>query len=75
MTTLDERPADTAPTPACRLLRELLVQALPGCRPETIERLIHTVRAQSVKPGEKIYRQGAPVNGSGSSGSRPISDS
>jgi CRP-like cAMP-binding protein len=42
-------------------LRELLVPALPGCRPETIERLIQTVRARSVKPGERIYRQGDPV--------------
>lgn len=42
-------------------LRECLVIALPGCRPETIERLIQTVRARSVKPGEQIYRQGEPV--------------
>ena len=42
-------------------LREYLVLALPGCRPETIERLIQTARARSVKPGEQIYRQGEPV--------------
>jgi CRP-like cAMP-binding protein len=42
-------------------LRAYLVRALPGCRPETIERLIQTVRVRSVKPGEQIYGQGDPV--------------
>jgi CRP-like cAMP-binding protein len=34
---------------------------LPGCRPETIERLIQTARIRWVEPGEKIYRQDDPV--------------
>jgi CRP-like cAMP-binding protein len=34
---------------------------LPGCRPETIEKLIQTVEPKWVKPGEQIYRQGDPV--------------
>jgi CRP-like cAMP-binding protein len=34
---------------------------LPGCQPETIDRLLQTVRTRSVKPGEQIYRQGDPV--------------
>jgi CRP-like cAMP-binding protein len=57
----DARPDDTTPTSEVRSLRDLLVRALPGCRPETIERLIQTVRARSVKPGDQIYRQGDPV--------------
>lgn len=61
MTTLDERPTDTAPATARRLLRELLDRVLPGCRPDTIDRLVQTVRAQTLKPGERIYRQGDPV--------------
>jgi CRP-like cAMP-binding protein len=61
MTTNGRRAAETAPTSERRSLRELLVRALPGCRDETIERLIQTVRVRSVKPGEHIYRQGDPV--------------
>lgn len=61
MASHDERPANAAPTSDVRSVRELLVSALPGCRAETIERLIQTVRVRSVKPGEKIYRQGDPV--------------
>jgi hypothetical protein len=61
VTTNDRRPAETA-SPRERISwRELLVRALPGCRVETIERLIQTVRTRSVAPGEYIYRQGEPV--------------
>lgn len=61
MTIDDERPADTTPTSKSRPLRELLVGSLPGCRPETIDRLVQTVRLRSLKEGEHIYRQGEPV--------------
>ena len=44
-----------------RSLRERLTPTLPGCRPETIERLIKTAQTRTVQPGEKIYRQGDPV--------------
>lgn len=60
--TADDGPrADTALASERRLLRELLVAALPGCRDETIERLIQTARVKSVRPGEHVYRQGEPV--------------
>ena len=52
---------ETAPTPKGPAVREGLIRALPNCRTETIDRLIQTVHARSVKPGEKIYRQGDPV--------------
>lgn len=42
-------------------LHDLLTQALPDARPETVERLVRTVRTRSVRPGEQIYRQGDPV--------------
>jgi CRP-like cAMP-binding protein len=61
MTTDDRSSSDTAPVSDRRLLRELLVAALPGCRDETIERLVQTARVRSVRPGEHIYRQGEPV--------------
>ena len=61
MTTHADRPATAAPTSDVHPLHELLARALPGCRPETIERLIQTARVRSVKPGQKIYRQGDPV--------------
>jgi CRP-like cAMP-binding protein len=56
-----ERVPDLAPRPDGHSVRELLVRSLPGCRPETIERLEQTVRVRSVRPGEQIYRQGEPV--------------
>jgi CRP-like cAMP-binding protein len=43
------------------VLRELLERSLPGCRPETISRLIERVRVRTVGPGQQIYRQGDPV--------------
>ncbi len=61
MTTDDQPPADTAPTSTRGPLRELLVRALPGCRAETIDGLMHAVRTRSLKQGEHIYRQGEPV--------------
>jgi CRP-like cAMP-binding protein len=54
-------PADTARTGERRSIGQLLVLSLPGCQPETIERLIQTARRRSVKPGEQIYRQGEVV--------------
>jgi CRP-like cAMP-binding protein len=44
-----------------RSLRELLEHSLPGCRVETIGRLIQTGRVRTVQPGWQIYRQGEPV--------------
>jgi CRP-like cAMP-binding protein len=56
-----ERPLVNATTPDRQLLRDHLVRALPGSRPETIDRLIHSVRVRTVQPGQQIYRQGDPV--------------
>jgi CRP-like cAMP-binding protein len=61
VTTVEGRPTDAAPSPLHSSLRHFLDGALPGCRTETIERLVQTVRLRSVKPGEQIYRQGDPV--------------
>ena len=47
--------------PDRRSLRELLARSLPNVRPETLARLIETVRARTVQPGHPIYRQGDPV--------------
>lgn len=35
--------------------------ALPGCRDDTIDRLVETVQVRSVRPGDHLYRQGEPV--------------
>ncbi len=59
--TRDGRVAPTASMPERSPLHELLAHELPDCRPDTIERLVRTVRARSVKRGEMIYRQGEPV--------------
>jgi CRP-like cAMP-binding protein len=56
-----DRPAETRPVAERSSLRDPLVRALPGCRSETIDRLLRAVRARSLKPGEQIYRQGDPV--------------
>jgi CRP-like cAMP-binding protein len=61
VTTASQPHTDATRTPGRPSLRELLTPALPGCRPETIERLILTVQARTVQPGEQIYRQGDPV--------------
>lgn len=61
MTTTDHRPADTTPASGRPSVQDILVGALPGCRAETIERLVQTIRTRSVKEGEQIYRQGEPV--------------
>ena len=61
MTTQTERPVYTAHDPDVAAVRQVLVRALPGCRTETIERLMRTVRFRVVKPGERVYRQGEPV--------------
>jgi CRP-like cAMP-binding protein len=42
-------------------LADSLSRLLPGCRAETIERLIETARARAVQPEEHIYRQGEPA--------------
>ena len=42
-------------------LRELLVHALPACRPETIATLVDGARLWAAKPDDRIYRQGEPV--------------
>jgi CRP-like cAMP-binding protein len=61
VTTQIERPPVNAPTPERQSLHDHLVRSLPGSRPETIERLIQTVRVRTVRPGQQIYRQGDPV--------------
>jgi CRP-like cAMP-binding protein len=43
------------------LLRALLVRALPGSRPASIDQLMQTVRLRTVHPGHQIYQQGEPV--------------
>ena len=53
-------PGDGA-LPARARLREFLDRSLPASRPETVERLMETVRLRTVRPGEFIYRQGDPV--------------
>jgi CRP-like cAMP-binding protein len=60
MTAGDQR-AGAESTPPGGLLRELLVRALPGCRPETIGVLVETLRLRTLRPGDSIYRQGEPV--------------
>jgi CRP-like cAMP-binding protein len=55
------RPLGAGSTPSRHPLRELLERSLPGCRPETIARLLDTARVRTVRPGQKIYRQGDPV--------------
>ena len=47
--------------PDRRTLRALLERSLPNVRPETLARLMETVRARTVQPGSAIYRQGEPV--------------
>jgi CRP-like cAMP-binding protein len=61
VTILDERPAAETPTTVHDPVRDALVASLPGCRPETIQRLIDRVRVRRVQPGERIYTQGDPV--------------
>jgi CRP-like cAMP-binding protein len=39
----------------------MLERLLPGCRGETVGRLVQTVRIRSLLPGEFLYRQGEPV--------------
>ena len=61
MTSDPQRPTEATRTRGRPSLRELLTPALPGCRAETIERLIQTVNSRTVQPDEEIYRQGDPV--------------
>jgi CRP-like cAMP-binding protein len=61
VTILDERPATEVPAVERDPVREALVASLPGCRPETIQRLIDAVRVRRVQPGDRIYTQGDPV--------------
>jgi CRP-like cAMP-binding protein len=42
-------------------LREALAHVLPGCRMETIGRLMETARIRTLRAREHIYRQGEPV--------------
>jgi CRP-like cAMP-binding protein len=56
-----ERPASLASQGERSDMRERLMDALPSCRPETIDTLIETARIRSVQAQEAIYRQGEPV--------------
>lgn len=56
-----EQPTVTVSPPDHPSLRSFLEQALPGCRAETIVRLIDSARIRSVQPAQQIYRQGEPV--------------
>jgi CRP/FNR family cyclic AMP-dependent transcriptional regulator len=58
---LGERSVDAARTAGRRVLRELIVPALPHTRPETIKALIESAHLRTVLPQERIYRQGDPV--------------
>lgn len=42
-------------------LRRFLDRSLPTSRPQTIDRLIQTVRRRTARPGDHIYQQGEPV--------------
>jgi CRP-like cAMP-binding protein len=55
------RPDDKGTKPVRLVLRERLLSALSGARPETIRFLTQTARIRSVQPGDHIYRQGEPV--------------
>jgi CRP-like cAMP-binding protein len=57
----DRTSADPAPASEDGSIRARLLDALPSCRAETIERLVQTVQRRSLKRGEHIYRQGEPV--------------
>jgi CRP-like cAMP-binding protein len=52
---------DATPVAGRRVLRELIVPVLPGCRPETIDSLVGTARLRTLEPQDPIYRQGDPV--------------
>jgi CRP-like cAMP-binding protein len=56
-----ERPFDVARTAGRRVLRDLIVPALPHCLPETIRALIETAQLRTVLAQERIYGQGDPV--------------
>jgi CRP-like cAMP-binding protein len=58
---MHDQQASTATLAPKRSLRELLERSLPGCKVETIERLIQKVRVRAVRQGQQIYRQGEPV--------------
>ncbi|HYI66114.1 MAG TPA: Crp/Fnr family transcriptional regulator [Candidatus Limnocylindrales bacterium] len=57
----DRSVADTAPGPERTTLNELLVRALPGAQPTTIDVLTASARIRHARAGERIYRQGDPV--------------
>ena len=61
MSTTHHQQTGTTPPPGRTPVRDILEVALPGCRPETIEGLVQTVRTRRVRQGEQIYRQGEPV--------------
>jgi CRP-like cAMP-binding protein len=42
-------------------LHDRVVHSLPGCLPDTIAALVATARVRTLRPGDKIYRQGEPV--------------
>jgi CRP-like cAMP-binding protein len=43
------------------VLRELLVRALPGCQPRTLDALTEAGRLRYLQPDDSIYAQGEPV--------------
>jgi CRP-like cAMP-binding protein len=54
----DAQPRNKSSKPTDDLLAEFLSRLLPGCRAETVERLIQTARTRIVRPRMHIYRQG-----------------
>ena len=58
---LRARLADFGWTPERLELRELIANALPGCRPDTVTTLAESARLRMTQPDEPIYRQGEPV--------------
>lgn len=54
-------PVVASPMPTRQELADRLARLLPGCRPDTIERLADAARVRWLRPREVIYAQGEPV--------------
>ena len=57
----DVTPGDADRLPVHADLRHVLDRSLPSCHPDTVERLVETVRMRTFRAGEHIYPQGEPV--------------
>src|SRR5919107_737068 len=54
----DHQVRETSSKPTSDVLAESLGRLLPGCRPDTVERLNQTARTRTVPPRMHIYHQG-----------------